>query len=188
MTLFQAQAGGTRTVKSPRVIPLVPKAVSWLGTVDCRNCGIRGMVLFSDLTEQDFDLIHAPIDDLALAASVSLYAEGDLAGFVFTLKRGAVKLVRHTSDGRVRIVRVLRPGDVIGLEAVVTGRYDSEAITLSASSVCRIPLSVIHRLDERSPGLRRRLMEKWQRALREAICLRKNKVRAPGPSFQNRHR
>ncbi len=35
---------------------------------------------------------------------------------VYTLRKGVVKLLRITADGRERIVRVLRPGDVIGLK------------------------------------------------------------------------
>ena len=34
---------------------------AWQGTSDCRSCGIRDMVLFADLNEQDFGQIHTPI-------------------------------------------------------------------------------------------------------------------------------
>lgn len=150
-----------------RVIPLRPLA-AWRGAADCRRCGIRQTVLFGDLTDEDLDLIHAPIDDLAFDAGATLYHEGEAAPGVFTIRRGAVKLVRHAADGRVRIVRVLRAGDVAGIEALATQRYDSEAVALDAVAACRIPLSVVERLDRHSPRLRRRLLLKWQRALREA--------------------
>lgn len=149
------------------MIPIRTEA-AWRGTSDCRHCGIRDMVLFADLNEQDFGLIHAPIDDLEYPAGASLYAEGSAAIGMFTLRRGMLKLVRYTAGGRARIVRVLRPGDVAGLEALATQRYDSEAVAMTDVAVCRIPLAVIHTLDMQSPRLHRRLMEKWQRALREA--------------------
>jgi len=141
---------------------------AWRGTSDCRNCGIRDMVLFADLNEQDFNLIHAPIDDLVYQSAQSLYDESDKAIGVFTLRKGMVKLVRVTTDGRERVVRVLFPGDVVGLEALATGRYDSQAVALSEVSLCRIPLDVIHQLGANSPRLHRKLMEKWQSALRLA--------------------
>ena len=141
---------------------------AWKGTSDCRNCGIRGMVLFGDLNEQDFGEIHTPIDDMVFAADSSVYNEGQQALGVFTLRKGMVKLVRATADGRERIVRVLRPGDVLGLEALATARYDSEAIALVDASVCRIPLSVLHHLSANSPRLHKRLMQKWQQALKDA--------------------
>lgn len=141
---------------------------TWRGTSDCRNCGMRDMVLFSDLTEQDFNLIHAPIDDLEVPPGGVLYAEGARAQGIFTLRRGMIKLVRVTADGRQRIVRVLRPGDVAGLEALGSGQYDSEAVALTDMAVCRIPLDVIRTLSTGSPRLHRRLMQKWQQALKAA--------------------
>ena len=126
------------------------------------------MVLFADLNEQDFGLIHAPIDDLEFHAGQALYAEGQAALGVFTLRKGMVKLVRVTADGRQRIVRVLRPGDVVGLESLATAHYVNEAVALTDVSVCRIPLAVMQTLNANSPRIHKRLMETWQRALREA--------------------
>lgn len=121
---------------------------AWRGTSDCRNCGIRDMVLFADLNEQDFNLIHAPIDDFVYQAGQILYDESAPALGVFTLRKGMLKLVRTTADGRERVVRVLFPGDVVGLEALATRHYDSQAVALSEVFVCRIPLDVVHQLGQ----------------------------------------
>lgn len=149
------------------MIPIKTES-AWRGTSDCRSCGIRDMVLFANLNEQDFALIHAPIDDLEIKTGESLYSEGAAALGIFTLRRGMLKLVRVTSDGRRRIVRVLRAGDVAGLEALATARYDSEAIALTPVSVCRIPLDVIHTLGSNSQRMHLTLMHKWQRTLKDA--------------------
>ena len=149
------------------MIPIKTES-AWRGTSDCRNCGIREMVLFADLKEEDFNLIHAPIDDLVYQSGQVLYEASDKALGVFTLRKGMVKLVRVTADGRERVVRVLVPGDVVGLEALATSRFDSQAVALSEVSVCRIPLDVIHQLGANSPRLHRKLMEKWQSALKLA--------------------
>src|SRR5690606_19596343 len=80
---------------------------AWRGTADCRRCGIRDMVLFADLHDEDFNLIHAPIDDLEFQAGRSLVRLGETATSLYSLRSGMVKLVRNTVDGRQRIVRVL---------------------------------------------------------------------------------
>jgi CRP-like cAMP-binding protein len=149
------------------MIPIKTES-AWKGTSDCRNCGIRDMVLFADLNEKDFGLIHAPIDDLDFRLGATLFQERGAAIGIFTLRTGMLKLVRSTADGRQRIVRVLRAGDVVGLEALSDAHYDTDAIALTDISVCRIPLSVIHELDGKSPRLHKRLMEKWSRCLKEA--------------------
>lgn len=149
------------------MIPIKTES-AWRGTSNCRDCAIREMVLFADLTEHDFGLIHAPIDDLEFKTGASLYDEGDTAIGIFTLRTGMVKLVRITADGRRRIVRVLRPGDVVGLEALATQHYNSEAVALTEVSVCRIPLDVMHRLGAGSQRMHLTLMQKWQQALKDA--------------------
>lgn len=141
---------------------------AWRGTSDCKACGIRDMVLFSDLNERDFGLIHAPIDDLKFRVGQTLFLQGQASEGVFTLRVGLVKLVRSTAGGDQRIVSVLKPGNVVGLEALVTGRYDTEAIALVDVSVCRIPSEVVHQLNQNSPRLHARLLQKWQESLKEA--------------------
>jgi CRP-like cAMP-binding protein len=149
------------------MIPIKTES-AWRGTSDCRNCGIRDMVLFADLNEHDFGLIHAPIDDLEFKTGALLYDEGAQAQGVFTLRKGTIKLVRVTTDGRQRIVRVLRPGDVVGLEALATAHYNSDAVALTDVAVCRIPLNVIHTLGANSQRLHLKLMQKWQQSLKDA--------------------
>ncbi len=149
------------------MIPIKTES-AWRGTSDCRQCGIRAMVLFADLNEHDFGEIHAPIDDLEFSHGAVLYSEGSPVQGIFTLRAGMVKLVRSTQDGRQRIVRVLRAGDVVGLEALASSSYSSDAIALTHVSVCRIPLDVIQNLSKKSARLHAQLMRKWQFALKEA--------------------
>jgi CRP/FNR family transcriptional regulator len=157
----------TNLSKSTSMIPIKIET-AWRGTSDCKACGIRDMVLFSDLNEQDFSLIHAPIDDLNFPPGRTLYLEGQDSQGVFTLRTGLVKLVRTTAGGDQRIVCVLKPGNVVGIEALASGRYDTEAIALTDVAVCRIPSEVVHRLSQNSPRLHTRLMLKWQESLKEA--------------------
>ena len=146
----------------------IKTASAWRGTSDCRNCAVREMVLFADLDESDFSKIHAPIDDLECAAGVELVQEGAPARVLYTLRSGMVKLVRTTTDGRERIVRVMRQGDVIGLEALVHGKFDTSAVALTDISVCRIPLNIIQTLAVQSPRLHQSLMKKWSHNQKEA--------------------
>lgn len=149
------------------MIPIKTES-AWRGTSDCRQCGIRDMVLFADLREEDFALIHAPIDDLVFAPGQALVRMGEEGASLYTLRLGLIKLVRTTADGRQRIVRVLRAGDVVGLEILLGGQYDTDAVALTQVKVCRLPLQVIRRLDRETPRLHQRLLERWHRSLKEA--------------------
>jgi CRP/FNR family transcriptional regulator len=149
------------------MIPVKPDP-DWQGPVDCCACGMRDQSLFADLDDQDFALIRAPIDPVALKAGEVLFSEGAAALGVFTLREGLIKLVRVTHDGRQRIVRLQRPFDVVGLEALSTGHYESTAVALTDIALCRLPLSVIHHLGTHSPHLHQRLTDKWHDALKQA--------------------
>jgi CRP-like cAMP-binding protein len=149
------------------MIPIKTES-AWRGTSDCRHCGIRDMVLFADLNEQDFSAIHTPIDDLELKKGSMLFDRSSRSHGIYTLRTGMVKLVRVTADGRQRIVRVLRPGDVVGLEVLTSPCYDSDAVALTDVSVCRIPVEVILKLGANSQRLHLKLMQKWQQTVRDA--------------------
>ncbi|MDD5242233.1 MAG: Crp/Fnr family transcriptional regulator [Sulfuricella sp.] len=141
---------------------------SMQGESDCASCSIRRLVLFAGLEISDCEKIHRPIDDITLAPQAKLYRAGDPAQAVFTIRSGLLKLVQYLPDGRQRIVRLLRPTDVTGLEALLGQPYQHDAVVLQQSEVCRIPLEVIQRLDNENHKLRKELMVRWQHALEEA--------------------
>jgi CRP-like cAMP-binding protein len=149
------------------MIPIKTES-AWRGTSDCQSCGIRAMVLFSDLNQKDFESIHTPIDDLEYRAGHSLYRERDQAQNLFTIRSGTVKLLRMTGDGQQRILRLLRPGDVAGLESLTSPTFESEAVAMTSVTVCRIPVGVIHDLSQRSPRLHAQLMKQWHQAVKQA--------------------
>lgn len=141
---------------------------AWLGRAECRNCGIRHLVLFADLQEPDFELIHLPIEELKVEAGGALYQGGDDGLAAFTIRSGLVKLVQYLPDGNQRIVRLLRPGSVAGLEVLAGRPYEHTAEVLQPTLVCRIPREVIEKLSRETPRLHRQLMAKWSETLAQA--------------------
>jgi CRP-like cAMP-binding protein len=141
---------------------------AWKGQPDCRGCGIRELALFADLEEKDFSLIHMPIDEILFEGGAVLYNAGDRAKAVITLRSGLVKLVQYLGDGSQRIVRLLRPGDTVGLESTLQEEYEHTAIALRPSLICRIPVDVVHRLSQETPRLHRQLMGRWHQSVKQA--------------------
>jgi CRP-like cAMP-binding protein len=138
---------------------------AWQGAERCKNCAIRHLVLFADLSHEDFDRIHYPIDDLEYEPGSRLYLQGDALEHVYTVRSGLIKLVQHLPNGDRRIVRLLGQGDLAGLEGLNDQPADHEAVTLDHASVCRIPISVIKTLQRQTPNLHEALMRRWQKAL-----------------------
>jgi len=141
---------------------------AWQGAERCKNCAIRHLVLFADLQQDDFDRIHHPIDDIEYSPGQRLYLQGEAMPFIYTIRSGLVKLIQHLPNGDRRIVRLLRQGDLAGLESLNGEASGHEAVTLDHVRVCRIPRSVIETLRRDTPRLHDALMQRWQKALSDA--------------------
>ncbi len=142
--------------------------ITWQGHADCRHCSVRHLVLFVNLADADLDRTLAPIDELTYAPQTPLYRAGERGAHAYTVRSGLLKLVQYLPNGTQRIVRLLRPGDVAGLEILVRGAYHHSAVCIEATAVCRIPIAVLKDLDARKPALHRELMARWQRSLDQA--------------------
>lgn len=141
---------------------------AWQGKAECRECGVRDLVLFAELTESDFNLIHLPIDEIRYEAGTILYEAGQNGRALFTIRSGLVKLVQYLPDGTQRIVRLLRQGATAGLEVLVGQPYEHTAVFLQPGLVCRLPLEVVERLSRETPRLHSQLMRRWHAALHQA--------------------
>lgn len=140
----------------------------WLGRAKCASCEIRNSVLFSGLSSLELDSILQPIDNLYVPLHTQLYEKDAAAPNVYTIRSGLIKLKVDLPNGGQRIVRLLRPGDVAGMETLVGERYHHTAIALQSSDVCRIPREVILQLDKTSPSVHQALMQRWQHQLNQA--------------------
>ena len=141
---------------------------AWEGHPKCQHCNVRKLALFADLKQQDFDLIHQPIDDLDFNSGENIYKMTDSPLFVYTIRSGLVKLVHDLANGTYRIVRILKQGDVAGIEALNGTAYLQTAIALLPTSVCRIPVAEIERLNRESPRLSKQLTARWHKAISDA--------------------
>jgi len=85
--------------------------------------------------KKDFSLIHRPIDDLSYPAGAYLYRQGSQGINLFTLRSGLVKLVQYLSDGTQRIVRLLHPGTIAGLDSLVDHFKSLEHIFIEGAEI-----------------------------------------------------
>lgn len=141
---------------------------AWSGAPECRNCGIRHLVLFADLNHDDFRFIHEPISKSTIQPGDYLYRAGDAVSSVFTIRDGQIKLLQLAPGGGQRIVRILHRGDLAGIERIVGQKANHDAIALTPVAVCEIPVAVIDRLSQATPRIHKQLMKRWGDALNVA--------------------
>jgi CRP/FNR family transcriptional regulator, anaerobic regulatory protein len=140
---------------------------AWRGIGECLACDGRENAFFAGLSPDAIARLHVDVDNIAIPPAEVLYQPGSEAKDVWVLRTGAIKLLAASWDGTQRIVRVLKPGDVAGLEALLAGNFAHTAMTVGNVHACRIPLPTIEQLCLEHSGFQWNLMKKLQAALSE---------------------
>jgi len=97
-----------------------------------------------------------------------LYYEGGSIDSVFFITAGLLKLVIHLPNGRARIVRLHRPGTVLGLSGLMAQSNPHTAVAVSPITALRLPLSAVQRLRKGDPVTYVMLVELWHEFLQDA--------------------
>ena len=134
----------------------------------CSICAVRSRALFSSVPEGQLERAAAAVTHLRFEPGETVFAQGDTAGAVFTLRRGIVRFERASSDGQRRIMRLAGVGSLIGQEAMVRRPYAEDAVACTPVEVCRIPRAAVEDFGAREPAILRELMQRWQAALEAA--------------------
>ena len=140
---------------------------AWRGKGECLACDGRENAFFTGLSPDVIACMHVDVDNTATPSEEVLYKQDADPEYVWVLRSGAVKLLATAWDSSLRIVRVLKAGDVAGLEALLAGRFAHTAVTVGAVNACRVPLAAVKDLCLEHPGFQWNLMKKLQAALRE---------------------
>src|SRR5690349_6537477 len=106
------------------------------------------------------------LDDVMLGArrvrkDQPLFHEGEPLHHFHVVRAGSLKSSRSLRDGREHVSGFAFPGDMLGLDALASGRHMTTAVALEDAEVCAIPHGVLLGSDDGShPGLRRALFRK----------------------------
>jgi CRP-like cAMP-binding protein len=140
---------------------------AWRGKGDCLACDGRENAFFAGLSPDMISCLHVDVHNTATPGDEVFYQPGGKPEYVWVLRTGAIKLLATAWDGTQRIVRVLKAGDVAGLDALLAEDYAHTAITVGNVNACRVPLSAIKELCLENSSFQWGLMKKLQAAVRE---------------------
>ena len=139
----------------------------------CERCEQRSARLFCNLGVEALAAFDAIGMQVQLPAGATLFEESDAADGVYIICGGQVKLSCSSRDGRTLILRIARPGDVLGLGAVVSGTgFEVTAQTLEHTLVKKIRagdfISFLERFGEASMHAAKTLSEDYKTAFFDA--------------------
>jgi len=88
---------------------------------NCLTCPVRGEHLFCNLSVSAGQRLNEIKSTAVYPKGAMLFIEGQLSRGVFVLCSGKVKLSTTSREGKTIITKISEPGDVLGLNAVVSG-------------------------------------------------------------------
>lgn len=107
---------------------------------DCIHCSKRFSSVFCSAEREHLcDINDAKICSTYKKGQV-ICNEGAYPFGIFCVNSGKIKISRNGDDGREMIIRLAKPGDLIGYKALLSGeRYSASAIAIDDCDVCFIP-------------------------------------------------
>lgn len=98
----------------------------------CTLCRLRAEGFFCSLSKTSIAAFERVKLTFCYPADAMVFLEGQHPTGIFLLCQGQAKLLATQRDGRTMILKIAKPGEVLGLHAAVTGRpYELTAVTMS---------------------------------------------------------
>ena len=121
---------------------------------NCESCGLRAAGFFCQLTPPALKDFNAVRTTATYPGGALLYLEKQDPRGVFVLCGGEVKLSISSSAGKILILRIAKPGEILGLMAVLANTpYEVTAETLHPSQVAFVRRDDFLRLLAKHPEM-----------------------------------
>ncbi len=88
---------------------------------DCVSCNLCGEGFFCRLPKSVMEAFQPLKFTVAYPAGATLFVEGQVCRGIYILCKGRVKLSATSRQGQTLIFKIARPGEVLGLNATVSG-------------------------------------------------------------------
>lgn len=136
---------------------------------ECRFCSKYPGEIFSAATPEH-------VAEIARAKTCKLYRKGQEIFHegahpygIYCINTGKVKLSHSGDEGKDQIIRLVRPGDLIGYKALIDNEpYTATATVLEDSAVCFIPRDIFLQVLQTDNALSLKMMQILTSELRRA--------------------
>jgi CRP/FNR family transcriptional regulator, cyclic AMP receptor protein len=89
---------------------------------DCISCGARNSGFFCEISQASLTALDEIKYTTSYPKGALLFVEGQTPRGVYILCEGQAKLLTTNRDGRTLMLKIAQPGDVFGLNSVMTGK------------------------------------------------------------------
>ncbi len=121
--------------------------------VDCRQCPLRGLDCFDDMTAAEVDFMSRfKVGELHVNPGTPILVEGTRSPQLFTVLSGLGIRFKTLPDGRRQVINLVMPGDLLGLQAALTGEMGHSVDATTAMTLCVFKRSELFSLFKSHPN------------------------------------
>ena len=146
----------------------------------CADCNLSELCLPRGLHLEDLHMLDNMTQrSRPLHRGDFVFEAGDPFKALYAVRSGIIKLYQDSDHGEERILGFYLPGELLGLDAIHSGKHACSALAIETSSVCSFPYDRLEEACSRIRGLHQqmcRLMSREISGENEHLLLLKNKT------------
>ena len=120
----------------------------------CSSCSLSELCLPAGLDLQEIERLDSIVNrKRALKRGDYLYRSGGTLQSLYAVRTGFLKSCVLHDDGREQVAGFHMMGELIGMDAIGSGKHLCDAIALESSEVCEIPFGELEHLSRDIPNL-----------------------------------
>jgi len=132
----------------------------------CENCGVRRLCLPVSLDQESLDTLSRLVQHRGpFKTGSTIYLQGAAFRSLYAIQHGAVKTYGITEDGTSQITGFHLAGELVGMDAIVSGTHPCHAVALENTWVCELPYTELEALSLKTPKLHHELMQAMSREI-----------------------
>lgn len=115
---------------------------------------LRANPVFKEVPAKELDGLLRAVQVERHRPREFVFLEGDPSLWLYIVKRGRIKILKHSRAGKDVVLELLGPGEIFGGVAVLEKRpYPAAAQAMEETEVLKIPRDALLRLSERYPSI-----------------------------------
>ncbi len=141
---------------------------------------LRKVPFFQDLSKAELTMICQSFTQREFKRGEYIFWEGDPAGWLYVIREGKVKIIKHTTSGREMVLEIITPGDICGGGAIFSESYSASAKAVEKTKAFSISGQNLFRLLSKHQNLAKGIIlylgEKLMKAHEMIMALASSRV------------
>lgn len=126
----------------------------------CQHCSLSSLCLPGELAGAEIEELASLVTQLPpMNKAGQLYNQGEKFNSLYVVRSGCVKKYITDSHGNEQIIGFGLPGEMLGIDAVGSGVYNSSATALDTTSVCKLSYPKFEETCKKIPGLIKHILK-----------------------------